>query len=92
MPYTNGDGTYHESRRCRRLHNTGNRIRRIDETRDRDPCGHCVETDGEKTMAERDIEQMIELGICPWCEDEYTSVGRHASAAHPDQWEAYKNA
>jgi hypothetical protein len=42
MPYANGDGTYHDRRRCRRLHNTGGRIRRV-EAGDREACENCVD-------------------------------------------------
>jgi len=33
----------------------------------------------------------IDAGVCPWCDD-YTGdhVGRHASRAHPEEWQAYK--
>lgn len=37
----------------------------------------------------------VEAGVCPWCDpdDRYEGdhVGRHASSAHPDEWEQYKN-
>jgi hypothetical protein len=52
MPYTNGSGTYHDRRRCRRLHNTGGRIRRIDETGDRDGCDHCADEEAEPDTCE----------------------------------------
>lgn len=36
----------------------------------------------------------IEEGVCPWCppDDRYEgdNVGQHASAAHPDEWDNYK--
>ena len=36
----------------------------------------------------------VEAGVCPWCpaDDRYEGdhVGRHASSAHPDEWDAYK--
>lgn len=36
-------------------------------------------------------EETIEAGECPWCDGyEGDAVGRHASAAHPDEWAAYK--
>jgi len=92
MPYTNGDGMYHDRRRCRRLHNTGQRIRRIDETGDRTPCEHCADAHTEG-MHDRDVAQLVEAGICPWCdgEDGYEGdyVGSHASSAHPDKWDRY---
>jgi hypothetical protein len=39
------------------------------------------------------IEDAIEAGECPWCDD-YTGDGvpQHASSAHPDEWQAYKEA
>jgi len=40
-------------------------------------------------MHDGDKAQLIQEGICPWCKDEYTSVGRHAAAAHPDEWAEY---
>lgn len=37
----------------------------------------------------------VEAGVCPWCpaDDRYEGdhVGRHASSAHPDAWDAYKS-
>jgi len=88
MPYINGDGVYHDRRTCRRLHNTGSRIRRIDAAGDRDPCPHCAADSNE--MHERDVAQLIEAGVCPWC-DAYSGdhVGQHASSAHPDKWDRY---
>ena len=37
--------------------------------------------------------QSLKDGACPWC-DEYDGdhVGRHASSAHTDKWNAYKGA
>jgi hypothetical protein len=91
MPYTNGDGTYHDRRRCRRLHNTGRRIRRIDDAGDRDPCPHCID---DTTPEVASIEAQIEAGECPWCdrEDRYEGdhVGQHASSAHPEAWAEYR--
>lgn len=39
------------------------------------------------------IEEGIERGECPWCDD-YTGDGvpQHASSAHPDEWSDYKEA
>lgn len=57
-----------------------------------------IETDdlADATDAERDIAGMIEMGVCPWCPDgdryEGEYVGRHASSAHPQAWDAYKTA
>lgn len=36
-----------------------------------------------------DVAEIIDDGICPWCDDEYQNVPAHASAAHPDDWDAY---
>jgi len=37
----------------------------------------------------------VEAGVCPWCPDddryEGDHVGRHASSAHPDAWDAFKS-
>lgn len=89
MPtYYVADGEHHTRRRCRRLHRTSDRITRTD-TPDGDPCPRCVA--GDDTMQARDIEQLIQEGVCPWCED-YAGehVGQHASSAHPDEWQAYR--
>ena len=84
MPYTTGDGIYHNRRRCRRLRRTGSRVRRIDDTSNLDACDHCVD--------ERDTAELIGAGVCPWC-DEYTGdyIGQHASSAHPDAWADWRN-
>lgn len=39
----------------------------------------------------RDLAAIIDDGECPWC-DEYDgeNVAQHASSAHPDEWDAYK--
>jgi hypothetical protein len=40
-----------------------------------------------------DAADLIDDGVCPWCDDyDGESVGRHASAAHTEEWEAYKEA
>lgn len=43
-------------------------------------------------LRETDPETVLERGACPWCED-YTGdyPGQHASSAHPDEWEAYRD-
>jgi len=48
-------------------------------------------SESESEMLPRDIEQLIEGGECPWC-DSYSGdhVGQHASSAHPQKWQAYK--
>lgn len=97
MPYTNGDGTYHDSRTCRRLHRTGNRIRRIDDVGDRDACEHCADGGASITVEEVEaigdevIAEHLDRGECPWCHDyDGEHVGRHASAAHPEAWADYQ--
>lgn len=100
MAYTNGSGTYHDRRTCRRLHRSGRRVRTVNDTTDRDACPVCVKTDADtdtdatddRTDAERDIAGMIDMGVCPWCESEYENVAAHASQVHPDEWDAYKAA
>ena len=87
MPYTNGDGTYHDRRTCRRLHRTGDRIQRTEDTAELAPCDHCVD-DG---TYEQDIAELIEAGICPWCGDEYENVAAHASQVHKLKWAAYSD-
>ena len=41
------------------------------------------------------VAAAVEAGVCPWCpaDDRYEGdhVGRHASSAHPDAWDAYKS-
>jgi hypothetical protein len=45
-------------------------------------------------MHDRDVAQLIEAGVCPWCdgEDVYEGeyVGQHAGSAHEKEWAAYK--
>ena len=46
MAYTSTTGdTYHDRRRCRRLHNTGGRIRSTDDTDGLDACPNCADGD-----------------------------------------------
>ena len=70
------DGEYiADSRRDRRLQRQCGRIRRVDD---------------DDEMHERDTEQLIIAGECPWCDD-YSGdyVGQHASATHPEEWNEY---
>lgn len=70
------DGEYvADSRRDRKLQRQRGRIRRVEDSAE---------------MHERDIEQLIEAGECPWCND-YSGehVGQHASATHPEKWNEY---
>ena len=71
------DGEYFaDSRRDRKLQRQRGRIRRVEE---------------QRQMQDRDVEQLIMVGECPWCDD-YSGehVGKHASSAHPDEWAAYQ--
>jgi hypothetical protein len=46
--------------------------------------------DGVKEALVSSPGEMIDAGVCPWCDDyEGDHVGRHASSAHPDEWGAY---
>jgi len=45
---------------------------------------------GDDADAE-DVADIIDSGECPWCGDEFDSVAPHASAAHPNEYEAYKS-
>lgn len=49
---------------------------------------------GEDTPPEpvtHTLAETIDAGVCPWCTTyEGDAVGRHASAAHPDEWTDYK--
>lgn len=50
-------------------------------------------TDTDADAESGDVAAQIDAGECPWCDDyDGESVGRHASAAHPDEWDAYKEA
>lgn len=52
------------------------------------------ETPGEDSDAEPEtVTDAIEDGVCPWCDD-YTGDGvpQHAGSAHPEKWQAYKEA
>jgi len=47
--------------------------------------------DGPSDPVTFDVADTIEAGKCPWCDDyEGDNVGMHASSAHPDEWDAYK--
>jgi len=59
-----------------------------DEESDEEP----PEDDGEDFEAQvASVSELIDDGRCPWCSD-YSgdAVGRHASAAHPDEWGDHK--
>lgn len=49
------------------------------------------EADSDDEDSEPTVEELIDQGECPWC-DEYEgdAVGQHAASAHPDEWGAYK--
>jgi hypothetical protein len=38
------------------------------------------------------VEAAFEAGECPWCEGEFANVKAHASQAHAEEWDAYKEA
>lgn len=41
----------------------------------------------------RQIQTTVDTGECPFCEEyDGDHVGRHASKAHPDKWQAYTDA
>lgn len=46
----------------------------------------------QKNQDHETTAEILDAGECPWC-DEYEgdSPGRHASAAHSDAWEQFKN-
>ena len=67
MPYiaTTGD-TYHGRRTCRRLHNTGGRIRRVETPADRDACDHCVDGPATCEVVKSDGEVCGRERPCPY--------------------------
>jgi hypothetical protein len=50
-----------------------------------------VESEKSSTDDELSVEDALEAGECPWC-DEYEgdAVGQHAASAHPEEWDDYK--
>lgn len=66
MPYTNGDGTFHDRRTCRRLHNTGARIRAIDDAGERDACDNCVDGPDICTVEKSDGDTCGRERPCPY--------------------------
>jgi hypothetical protein len=96
--YTNG-ALYCRKRTCRLLHRGRGRVRPTTATDDLQPCdrhtdesAEPAEPDGSGGMAPRDAAQLIQAGECPWCDDyEGDHVGRHASSAHADEWQRFKN-
>jgi len=53
-------------------------------------CPDCA--NGDDGMHERDKAQLVQVGVCPWCDrDGLESVGRHAAQAHPEEWQDYKS-
>lgn len=64
MPYTNGDGVAHARRTCRRLHNTGNRIRRVDDADGLTPCENCGDGLAEGESGTCEVELSSGDGIC----------------------------
>ena len=46
-----------------------------------------------EAIADDVIADRIDDGRCPWCDDyEGDAVGQHASSAHPEAWDDYKEA
>lgn len=53
--------------------------------------GVAYETVVVDATTEKSDAELVEAGICPFCDDyEGTGVPQHASAAHPDKWADYK--
>jgi hypothetical protein len=50
-----------------------------------------LESEEPSSDDEPSVEDAIEAGECPWC-DEYEgdAVGQHAASAHSDEWDEYK--
>ncbi|WP_435346024.1 hypothetical protein [Haloarchaeobius sp. HRN-SO-5] len=45
----------------------------------------------EEEEEEEDLAAIIDDGTCPWCADyEGDAVGKHASSAHSEEWNDYK--
>lgn len=96
------DATLHHREDCDEL---GEPVRPIAEKSvegmdDPDLCPECAPLDsgsesdtGGDDGEEQSIGDMIEDGVCPWCDDdpyEGDHVGRHASSAHPETWDDYR--
>jgi len=50
-----------------------------------------VESEGTDDGGDDTVEEQINAGECPWC-DEYEgeNVGQHAASVHADAWDDYK--
>jgi len=61
------------------------------EFREVDDEDEAEDDEGAEATDEPSLEDQIDAGDCPWC-DEYEGDGvpQHASAAHPEEWDAYK--
>jgi len=67
MAYTSTtDDTYHDRRRCRRLHATGGRIRPTENTDSLDACPHCVDGLGTCEVEKSDGEVCGRDRPCPY--------------------------
>jgi len=83
--------TLHNSKQCSELSEPYRPLAdsTVKQIEDADRCAEC-HADVSDNMQSRDKEQLIQEGVCPWCDrDGFQSVGRHASSAHPDEWEEY---
>ena len=89
------DATVHRSKDCPELETPRPLSDSTVEDINADRCPECAgdEPDDEPEGTEWTDRPAaaIEAGICPWCQEEYESVGRHASSAHPGEWERYKD-
>lgn len=48
--------------------------------------------DESEEMQDRDKAQLLQEGVCPWCDDyDGDNPEQHAAQAHPDEWTAYSN-
>jgi len=58
---------------------------------DTEPTGDDVHEEDGPPDDTVPVDDLIEQGICPWCDDyEGDAVGQHASSAHPAEWTDYK--
>lgn len=60
---------------------------------DGDTDGGVTDESADGDIIRDDPAVQIEAGECPWCDDYGGEhVGQHASSAHPDAWDDYKDA
>lgn len=94
------DGTLHADPDCTDEFTTPINSEDIDDEaatfcEDCGPLGHDSDGDGDGSPdadTAPALSEQIDDGVCPWC-DEYEGdhVGQHASSAHADEWDEYKN-